>query len=247
VSFFKKNTEFIVDDWPRPRQTEIRFSPMTRYPSRPQSSTDQTQAPPQQRTSPHSQSSPQAPPAPQTQPQPQVQTQPPQTSSAAIRSYTRRRYPLNITSDMHYSKSSNILHAVLELPGVKKQDVHIKLATCYFNHVKFISVRAESFSVFDPPGAVESGTGAGGGASGDQTQTQTQDTSSGAKPTQTSSSINPDLRERRFGLLQRVIQVPSTTKVRVSHFSKPLHPFILPCKINHYFNRPFFLFFLSLG
>ena len=136
---------------------------------------------------------------------------------------------------MHYSESSNILHALLELPGVKKQDVKIKLATCYFNHVKFISVHAESFPVFDLPGAVESGTGAGGGSGGGsggggETQTQTQDTSSGAKPTQTRSSINPDLRERRFGLLQRVIQVPSTTKVRVSHFSKP--PTLLFCPEN---------------
>ena len=225
---------------------------MTRTPSRPQSSTDQTRAPPQQRTSPLSQSPQQALPTPQARPQPQVETQPPQTSSAAIRSYlhTRRRYPLNITSDMHYSKSSNILHALLELPGVKKQDVKIKLATCYFNHVKFISVRAESFPVFDLPGAVESGTGTGGGGGGteDQSQAQTRDTSSGAKPT--SSTINPDLRERRFGLLQRVIQVPSTTKVRVSYFSKPAprRPSILHCKINHFFNRPPFLcLFFSLS
>ena len=132
---------------------------------------------------------------------------------------------------MHYSKSSNILHALLELPGVKKQDVQIKLATCYFNHVKFISVRAESLPVFDLPGVVDSGTGtsSGGGADtgGDQTQTKKQDTSSGAKPT--SSSINPDLRERRFGMLQRVIQVPSTTKVRVYYFSKTPHPTRLFC------------------
>ena len=200
---------------------------MTRRPSRPQS-TDQTpRASPQQPTSAHSQSPPQAPPAPQTRPQPQpqvVQTQqPPQTSSAAIRSfYLHSRRPLNITSDMHYSQSSNILHALLELPGVKKKDVQIKLSTCYFNHVKFVSVQAESVPVFDLPGAVESGTGASGGGSGDQAQAQV--TSSAAKPAQTSSRISPDLRERRFGLLRRVIQVPSTTKVRISHFSKPPHP-----------------------
>ena len=201
----------------------------------------QTQAPPQQHTSAHSQSPPQVSSTPQPQPQPQPQPPQTQTSSsstpAAIRSYlyARRRYPLNITSDMHYSKSSNILHALLELPGIKKQDVQIKLATCYFNHVKFLSVRAESFPVFNIPGAVvvESGTGTGtsgggeGGGGGDQqpqsqTQSQTQDTSSGPKPA-TSSGINPDLRERRFGLLQRVIQVPSTTKVRVSYFRNP-HP-----------------------
>ena len=80
------------------------------------------------------------------------------------------------------------------------------------NYVKYISVRAESFPVFDLPGAVESGTGTGGGD-----QTQTQDASSGAKPIQTSPSIN---RKQRFGLLQRVIQVSSTTKVRVSYYSE---------------------------
>ena len=195
-------------------------------PSRPQSSMDQTEAPlPQQHASAHS---PQALPAAQIQPQPQpqvqTQQQPLPTSPAAIRSYIRRRYPLNITSDMHYFKSSNILHALLELPGVKKENVQIKMATCYFNHVKFISVRAESFPAFDIPVAIDSGTGTGGDAGAGETQTQ--DTSSGgggAKPT--SSSFNPDLRERRFGLLQRVIQVPPTTKVRVfSHFSNPPPP-----------------------
>ena len=227
----------MADVLARPRQTETRLSPI---PLHPQSST----ASPEQRTSAHPQSPLQASSAPQTRPQPQVQTQQPQTSAAIRYFQARRRYPLNITSDMHYSKSSNILHALLELPGVKKQDVQIKLSTCYFNHVKFLSVRAESFPVFDLPGAIESGTGTAAGAD----QAQTQDTSSGAKPT--SSSINPDLRERRFGLLQRVIQVPSTTKVRVSYFSKPPlpHSFILPCKINHYFNcHPFLSYLFSLS
>jgi len=208
-----------VDDWVwhffRPLQTEIGFSPMTRRPSR--QSTSQTQAPPQQATRAPSHSPPQAPPSSN---QPQVQTQPSQASSATIRSYllARRRYPLNITSDMHYSQSSNILHASLELPGVKKQDVHIKLATCYFNHVKFISILAESTPVFDLPGAAESGIGMGGEGA------QAQDTSSATKQTRTNTSINADLRERRFGLLKRVIQVPSTTKVRFSYFSKPPSP-----------------------
>lgn len=129
---------------------------------------------------------------------------------------------------MHYSQSSNILHASLELPGVKKQDVKLKLATCYFNHVKFVSVLAESVPVFDLPGIVGSGSGGGD---------QAQDASSGTMPARTSSSINPDLRERRFGLLKRVIQVPSTTKVRISRFGKP--PFH-PCSEN------FHLFFFSL-
>jgi hypothetical protein len=120
---------------------------------------------------------------------------------------------------MHYSQSSNFLYASLELPGVKKRDVQIKLATCYFNHVKFISVLAESNPVFDLPGVVGSGSDGGGD------QVQAQDTSSATKPTQTHPIINPDLRERRFGLLKRVIHVPSTTTVRVSHLSNPpFHP-----------------------
>ena len=115
---------------------------------------------------------------------------------------------------MHYSESSNILHALLELPGAKKQDVQIKLVTWLINDVKFISVCAESFPV---PGVVESGTGTGGGSG---YQNQSQDTSSGVKPTLTNRSINPDLQERRFGLLQRVIQVSSTTKVGVFYFNE---------------------------
>jgi hypothetical protein len=60
------------------------------------------------------------PPGPQNRPQPQEQMLPAQISSAAILSYlyTCRRYPLDITSDTNHSKSSNILHAVLEVPGV---------------------------------------------------------------------------------------------------------------------------------
>ena len=119
--------------------------------------------------------------------------------------------------------------------------------------MKFISVRAESLPVFDLPGVVDSGTGtsSGGGADtgGDQTQTKKQDTSSGAKPT--SSSINPDLRERRFGMLQRVIQVPSTTKVRVYYLSKPPTPPVYSAMQNKsLFESPSFslcLFSLSVG
>ena len=206
---------------------------MTRRPSQSQSTTSQTQVPPQQTTTgAQSQGSPQGSPShSQTQPQVQTPTQPPQAPFATIRSYlqARRRYPLNITSDMHYSQSSNILHVSLELPGVKKQDVKIKLATCYFNHVKFISVLAESAPVFDLPGAI----------GGDQVQGQAQDTSSGTK-----TSINPDLRERRFGLLRRIIQVPPTTKVRICYFSIIPHPLSYPEKNNISF---LFLSSLSLG
>ena len=74
--------------------------------------------------------------------------------------------------------------------------------------------------MFDLPGLVRSGSGMGGG--GDQAQAQDSSTSSGPKQTQTNTSINADLRERRFGSLRRIIQVPSTTKVRISRSSNPL-------------------------
>ena len=139
---------------------------------------------------------------------------------------------------MHYSQSSNILHASLELPGVKKQDVQIKLATCYFNHVKFISIVAETTPVFDLPGVLESGSGTGSG--GDQVQAQ--DTSSGTKQ----ANINGDLRERRFGSLKRIIQVPSTTKVGVSYFGPPFVFIPLLCpekkKLSLFHSSPFSLY-----
>ncbi|KAF8156813.1 hypothetical protein B0H34DRAFT_658555, partial [Crassisporium funariophilum] len=81
--------------------------------------------------------------------------------------------PLPILSDMHYSEDSHTLFASLELPGVKKHNVHVKLATCYFNHIKFVSVEAENAPVI----------------------------------------VNPVLRERHFGMMRRVIQVPSHTKI----------------------------------
>jgi hypothetical protein len=50
---------------------------------------------------------------------------------------------LGIRTDRHYDPVTRIWEAVLELPGVKKSDVHVTLELSTFNHMKEVKVRAE--------------------------------------------------------------------------------------------------------
>ncbi|PPQ87957.1 hypothetical protein CVT25_001142 [Psilocybe cyanescens] len=61
----------------------------------------------------------------------------------------RSRVPItSIPTDMYYSPKTHILSASLELPGVKREHIHVRMGTCYFNHVKYVVVVAESMPVF---------------------------------------------------------------------------------------------------
>ncbi|CAA7269333.1 unnamed protein product [Cyclocybe aegerita] len=166
---------------------------------------------------------------------------------------TRRRGTSTIPSDMHYSDTDNTLTASLELPGVTPDNLRVTLGTCYFNHVRFVSVAAESRPPFGVPewgeevagkgsrsgvvqeGGVSEGPGEGdeGGEPRDgpegeastptptpttqpQASTQAQQQAQPSQPPPEKlhvkvGKVNPDVRERRFGLLRRMIQVPSYT------------------------------------
>ena len=41
---------------------------------------------------------------------------------------------------MHYDAGSKIITAMLELPGMKKSELSIKLSTCVYNHVRQVTV-----------------------------------------------------------------------------------------------------------
>ncbi|KAF9527410.1 hypothetical protein CPB83DRAFT_895220 [Crepidotus variabilis] len=91
----------------------------------------------------------QFPQTPSTQAQPRTEAQNPPAQHVA--SSHRRRAHSSIPSDMHYSESDNILTASLELPGVTPDNLRVTLGTCYFNHVKYVGVSAESSPPFGPP------------------------------------------------------------------------------------------------
>ena len=57
-----------------------------------------------------------------------------------------------ITSDVYFDVDSKVLSAMLELPGVKKADLSIKLSTCFYNRVKQVTVSGQSKPAFPEDG-----------------------------------------------------------------------------------------------
>jgi HSP20 family molecular chaperone IbpA len=53
-----------------------------------------------------------------------------------------------IRADVYYDAESKVITAMLELPGVKKTDLNVKLSTCWYNRVKQVIVTGKSRSVF---------------------------------------------------------------------------------------------------
>ncbi|KAJ7322999.1 hypothetical protein DFH08DRAFT_969632 [Mycena albidolilacea] len=62
---------------------------------------------------------------------------PPETPAADLRRYI-------IRADTHYDPGTRILTALLELPGMQKQDLSITLATSLFNRVRQVTVSGQS-------------------------------------------------------------------------------------------------------
>ena len=98
----------------------------------------------------------------------------------------------------------------------------MSLATCFFNHVKYVAVAAESVPPFPEPvwgedvlrglrgeriwgvvGAGARSAAAGGGGVGGEEHDRLK----------IGQLVNPNMRERRFGILRRMIQVPAYTTV----------------------------------
>jgi hypothetical protein len=127
---------------------------------------------------------------------------------------------------MSYSPQTHTLSCSLELPGVHPAHLRVSLGTCYFNHVKYVGIVGESVPVFGREsvlvGGVEEekeeearrgmraelagGIRSGLRGEGDQTGGEGDHIKIGR-------IVNPNLRERKFGIFRRFIQVPSYTTV----------------------------------
>ncbi|KAJ6569628.1 hypothetical protein B0H19DRAFT_701377 [Mycena capillaripes] len=59
-----------------------------------------------------------------------------------------RRYIIRV--DTHYDPETRVLTALLELPGMKKHDLSITLATTLFNRVRQVTVSGQSRAPFPP-------------------------------------------------------------------------------------------------
>ena len=109
-----------------------------------------------------------------------------------------------IRMDTHYDPDTHLLTAVLEVPGVKREHLSVRLSTCSYNRVRQITVTG---AVYPPFGIISPLTNPALAASG-----------------AFELASNVSVRERKYGPCQRVIPVPSDLKVRTfpSSLSFPL-------------------------
>lgn len=118
--------------------------------------------------------------------------------------------------DTHYDAESHLLTAVLEVPGVKREGLSVRLSTCAYNRVRQITV---SGVVLPPFGFPFPGSSLSQlPISGSQMPLSSQHLT----PTPTSAALGafeiagssaPCVRERKYGLCQRVIPVPTELKL----------------------------------
>ena len=170
------------------------------------------------------------------------------TTSSSTSSRTRPKIPpyrlttLPIHTDMSYSPQTHTLSCSLELPGVHPSHLRLSLGTCYFNHVKYVGVVAESVPVFGR----ESVLPGGAAAPGERQEAEAEEEEArrgltaemvrgirsglrwsdggerfgggegGADHVKIGRIVNPNLRERKFGIFRRFIQVPPYTTVSPS-------------------------------
>ncbi|KAJ7164199.1 hypothetical protein C8R46DRAFT_901748 [Mycena filopes] len=90
-----------------------------------------------------------------------------------------------IRTDTQYDPTTRVLTALLELPGMKRRDLRITLATTPFNRVRQVTVSGTS----RPPSFAPT-----------------------SSLTPSTSTLGPVLRERRYGAFTRSFPVPAETK-----------------------------------
>jgi hypothetical protein len=117
---------------------------------------------------------------------------------------------------MHYSVQTHTLSCSLSVPGVNPDHLRITLGTCFYNHVKYVQVCAESLPPF---GSVEWGEAVKGAVRSEVEEGVRSSAGAAAggeaQPPRLSMNkiTNPNLRERKFGIMRRLFQVPSHTTV----------------------------------
>ncbi|KAF7291937.1 hypothetical protein MIND_01219200 [Mycena indigotica] len=72
------------------------------------------------------------------------------TSPALFQPTTEERRYL-IRTDTHYDSNTQILTAMLEVPGIKRQDIRITIGTTLFNRLRQVTVHGSSRACFPPP------------------------------------------------------------------------------------------------
>lgn len=92
-------------------------------------------------------------------------------------------------ADVHFDRVSNVVTAMLEVPGVKKHDLRFTLSVCPYTRVKQLSISGVSRPAFPFPEPAGQGQGH-------------------------ESSVQ--VQERNFGEFSRTLVVPPETQVRVS-------------------------------
>lgn len=139
-------------------------------------------------------------------------------------------------TDMSYSPQTHTLSCSLELPGVHPSHLRVSLGTCYFNHVKYVGIVGESVPVFGNESVLVGGL-RGERSLEEETEEEARrglraelvggiksrlrrgDNDGGEREGGDDTHIkigrivNPNLRERKFGIFRRFIQVPSHTTV----------------------------------
>ncbi|KAL0579660.1 hypothetical protein V5O48_002358 [Marasmius crinis-equi] len=179
----------------------------------------------------------------QTPPQAQAQTSPQVPAKTQIRtscSQQQQRSQRRLTprADFHYDETTRVLSVAMELPGVKKTQLCITLATCLFNRARQVIVKGTMIPVFGVMGgrSVEKARG-GAGEEGVVEEEDQIDigVGLGVGATAAAAAGSPDAaaaadaasadgggvgggtasqfrRERKYGDFSRVLNVPSETR-----------------------------------
>ncbi|TFK28502.1 hypothetical protein FA15DRAFT_665201 [Coprinopsis marcescibilis] len=101
--------------------------------------------------------------------------------------------PYIIRMDTHYDTDTHVLTAVLEVPGVKREHLTVKLSTCAYNRVRQITVTGAVY----PPLGIQ----------------PLINPAAAATPAEASVTVQKLIvRERKFGTFHRVIPVPADLK-----------------------------------
>ncbi|KAF6757630.1 hypothetical protein DFP72DRAFT_1065418 [Ephemerocybe angulata] len=173
-------------------------------PSRLQQYTHRHPTPPQ---SPHS------PPLPQHQEESGTSTRTGMGMGIATATATGKTPRYIIRMDTHYDAESHLLTAVLEVPGVKREGLSVRLSTCAYNRVRQITVSGvvQPPFGFPFPGSSLSQLPISGSQMPLSSQHLTPTPTGAAGAFEIPSA--PCVRERKYGLCQRVIPVPTELKL----------------------------------
>jgi len=171
--------------------------------------------------------------------------------------------PINICTDLHYSEDRRTLLASLEVPGVKRENLKVKLTSGNFHSSRYVSIEAVRDQIFPAnyrpsllPKArdgkakesLQVGSPQDAADDDDDQPSDEDDLASSAQVGKRSSDTSFMIvrstlysRERRFGRMRRMIKVPDSTKVCCQSYPLPSPSPSLSAKCH-----PIFLFPLSL-